>query len=130
MANYITGKETDDVNNEQVPLRHAPPFYGSTGIRYTRGAFRAEINAQYNSEISAENMAPSEQTKPTIYAKDEQGRPYAPAWYTVNVKASYTYRVTTLSFGWENMTNQRYRPYSSGIVAPGTNFIVSLRVGW
>ena len=29
-ANWITGKETDDVKNEQVPLRHAPPFYGST----------------------------------------------------------------------------------------------------
>ena len=29
-ANWITGKETDDIKNEQVPLRHAPPFYGST----------------------------------------------------------------------------------------------------
>lgn len=130
MANYITGKETDDVNNEQVPLRHAPPFYGSTGIRYSKSAFRAEINVQYNSEISANDMPPSEQAKPTIYAKDEQGRPYAPEWYSLNAKASYTYRITTLSIGLENITNQRYRPYSSGIVAPGSNIIISLRVGW
>jgi hemoglobin/transferrin/lactoferrin receptor protein len=28
---------------------------------------------------------------------------------------------------WENFTNQRYRPYSSGIVAAGSNFIIGLR---
>jgi hemoglobin/transferrin/lactoferrin receptor protein len=129
MANYITGKETDDIKNEQVPLRHAPPFYGSTGIRYFKRAFSAEANIQYNSEISYENLAPSEQAKPTIYAKDALGRPFSPAWYCINAKASYHYRLATLTLAWENMTNQQYRTYSSGIVAPGSNFIVSLRVG-
>ncbi len=32
--------------------------------------------------------------------------------------------------GWENMTNQRYRPYSSGIVAAGSNFMVALRAAF
>jgi hemoglobin/transferrin/lactoferrin receptor protein len=30
--------------------------------------------------------------------------------------------------GVENILDYRYRPYSSGIVAPGRNFIVSFRV--
>jgi len=34
----------------------------------------------------------------------------------------------TANIGWENITDQRYRPYSSGIVAPGSNVILSLRV--
>ncbi|MFT7154314.1 MAG: hemoglobin/transferrin/lactoferrin receptor protein, partial [Alteromonas macleodii] len=29
--------------------------------------------------------------------------------------------------GVENISDQRYRPYSSGIVAPGRNFILSLK---
>lgn len=35
-ANWIWGKETDDVKNEQVPLRHAPPFYGSTHFHFKK----------------------------------------------------------------------------------------------
>jgi hemoglobin/transferrin/lactoferrin receptor protein len=130
MANYVTGKETDDTRDEQVPLRHAPPFYGSTGAKYRLGSWMAEVNAQYNSEITNENLAPSEQAKPAIYAKDELGRPYSPGWYTLNARMSYSTHGITLSTGWENITNQRYRTYSSGIVAPGSNFIVSLRYGW
>jgi hemoglobin/transferrin/lactoferrin receptor protein len=30
--------------------------------------------------------------------------------------------------GIENILDNRYRPYSSGIVAPGRNFIISLRL--
>jgi hemoglobin/transferrin/lactoferrin receptor protein len=130
MANYITGQETDDVKNEQVPLRHAPPFYGSTGIRYRNGRLLAEANAQYNSEVSYENLAPSERAKTAIYAVDAQGRPYSPGWYTINTKVNYAIKNVLLGLGWENITNQRYRPYSSGIVAAGSNFIVSLRYGW
>jgi len=33
-----------------------------------------------------------------------------------------------LNAGFENILDYRYRPYSSGIVAPGRNFIVSLRI--
>lgn len=128
--NYIIGQETDDVKNEQVPLRHAPPFYGSSGIRFQHAGFKVEANAQYNSEVSNENLAPSEQAKPFIYAKDANGKPYSPGWYTLNLRSSYTLGKVMLGLGWENITNQRYRPYSSGIVAARSNFILSLRYGW
>lgn len=127
-ANWISGKETDDVKNEQVPLRHAPPFYGSTLLRYRLKKIFVEASAQYNSEIENADLAPSEQAKTDIYATDADGKPYSPGWYTLNLKASYqvtkNFQVTA---GWENITNQRYRSYSSGIVAAGSNFIISLR---
>jgi hemoglobin/transferrin/lactoferrin receptor protein len=82
----------------------------------------------YNSQIKNEDLAPSEQSKGYMYAVDANGKPYSPGWYTLNVKTSYKLNQNlTLTAGWENITNQRYRPYSSGIVAAGSNFIFSVR---
>jgi hemoglobin/transferrin/lactoferrin receptor protein len=91
----------------------------------------AEVSAFYNGEISYEDMAPSEQAKTDIFAKDANGNPYSPSWYTLNMKLAYAFpKNFTLNAGWENVTNQRYRPYSSGIVAAGSNFIFSLRAAF
>lgn len=130
MANLINGKETDDTKNEQVALRHAPPFYGTTGIRFKKSRVQGELFSQYNSEISYENLAPSEQAKTTIYATDEMGKPYAPSWYIISLRTGYTWNKLSLNITWENMTNQRYRPYSSGIVAAGSNLVISIRAGF
>lgn len=127
-ANWISGKETDEEKNEQVPLRHAPPFYGSSVLRYSIKKFVAEINVQYNSQIKNEDLAPSEKAKTDIYAKDTNGKPYSPGWYTVNLKTMYQIaQKLQLTVGWENLTNQRYRPYSSGIVAAGSNLVIACR---
>ena len=127
-ANWITGKETDDLKNEQVPLRHAPPFYGNSLLRYSKNRLFVEASLYYNAPVASSKLAPSEKAKTDIYAVDPSGNPYAPGWHTINLKASYQLR-KQLSFtlGWENITNQRYRPYSSGLVAAGSNLIVSIR---
>lgn len=68
----------------------------------------------------------SEQEKDYIYAMDESGNPYQPSWYTLNLKISYQLLDNfELYLGVENITDQRYRPYSSGISAAGRNFIGS-----
>ena len=130
-ANWINGKETDDVKNEQVPLRHAAPFYGSTFLRFRMARLFVEASSYYNAKIKNEDLAPSEQSKTDIYAKDGNGKPYSPGWYTFNLKASYQMVGNLMvTAGWENMTNQRYRSYSSGIVAPGSNLIIALRASF
>jgi hemoglobin/transferrin/lactoferrin receptor protein len=130
-ANWITGRETDDTKNEQVALRHAPPFYGTGFLRYKHKNLFLEFSVNYNSAINNKDLAPSEQAKTDIYAKDDNGKPYSPSWNTINLKATYQLTSNVLvTAGWENMTNQRYRPYSSGIVAAGSNFIGSVRVGF
>lgn len=127
-ANLINGKETDDKKNEQVPLRHAPPFYGSTLLKYRNKKLSIEASVFYNSRIKNKDLAPSEQEKTDIYAKDANGKPYSPGWCTLNFKASYqVLKNLMVTTGWENASNQRYRPYSSGIVAAGSNFVISLR---
>jgi hemoglobin/transferrin/lactoferrin receptor protein len=130
MANLIDGEESDDLSNEQVALRHAPPFYGTSGVRFRKNKFQAEFFSQYNSEMSNANLAQSEQAKTTIYAKDKNGNPYSPGWYTINLRSGYTRNRISLNIAWENISNQRYRTYSSGIVAAGSNLIVSVRAGF
>ena len=77
--------------------------------------------------ISFEELAPSEQDKPYLYAIDENGNPYSPSWYTLNFTAQYdvldNLKATATV---ENITDQRYRTYSSGIAAAGRNLILAL----
>ena len=125
--NWIEGHETDDTKNEQVPLRHAPPLFGSSAAQWQKNKFAFELNTQFNGQINSENLAPSEKAKTAIYAVDNSGKPFCPSWYTINLKANYNIGKLQIHLGWENLTNQRYRPYSSGIVAAGSNIIASLR---
>jgi hemoglobin/transferrin/lactoferrin receptor protein len=87
-----------------------------------------EVNLQFSDEVAYEDLAEEEKGKKEIYAIDVNGNPYSPSWYTLNLKSMY--KITenfTFTAGLENITDQRYRPYSSGIVAPGKNFILALR---
>ncbi|RIJ33468.1 TonB-dependent receptor plug domain-containing protein [Pontibacter oryzae] len=125
--NYQEGEEELE-NGETAPLRHAAPWFGATHLTYSINRFKADVYAVYNGEISNANLAPEEQDKDYMYAIDENGKPYSPAWTTLNIKALYKISDYLMaSAGVENITNQRYRPYSSGIVAPGRNFILSMR---
>lgn len=127
MVNYQKGEEELD-NGDQAPLRHSAPLMFRGGLNYKTRNFRTEIYAVYNGEVSNEDLAPSEQEKDYMYAIDENGKPYSPSWYSLNLKAMYDFNSNlSVSAGWENITNQRYRPYSSGIVAAGSNLILSVR---
>lgn len=130
MANYIGGSETDDNANKQVALRHAPPFYGSSGVKLEKKQWFAEAFAVYNSSIAHENLAPSEQAKVFIYARDANGNTFSPTWHTLNLRVGYTLHRYSLHAAWENITNRQYRPYSSGIVAPGSNLIFSIKASF
>jgi len=69
----------------------------------------------------------SERSKQFIYASDVSGNPFSPSWYTINLRSQYAIsNMIKATFSVENITNQRYRTYSSGIVAPGTNLIFGL----
>lgn len=124
--NFQNGEERLDGGNTS-PTRHAAPLFGVSRLRYSNKALQLEFNARYQGEREHEDIAISERDKVEIYALDANGNTYAPAWYTLNLKARYQLSKTfSISTGLENITDQRYRPYSSGISGPGRNFIVSL----
>lgn len=104
-------------------LRHVAPSFGRTVLTFDKGRFSIMGWSRYSGRIAFADLAPSEQDKPHLYSKDG-----ALSWYTLNLSASL--RVSepmSLSFAVENILNHHYRTYSSGISAPGRNFIISLR---
>ncbi len=125
--NYQTGKEELD-DGSISPARHAAPLFGVSRLNYTASRLHLKLYAVYQGKREYEDMPEEERAKDEIYAKDAGGNNYAPSWYTINLKAKYLltdhFQVST---GIENLTDRRYRPYSSGISGPGRNFILSLR---
>jgi hemoglobin/transferrin/lactoferrin receptor protein len=127
-VNFQQGEEQDEDSGEFIPLRHAAPFYSVSGLSFFHGKLKSELSFIYSGEISYNDLAPSERNKPAIYAVDDNGNPYSPEWYTINFKAAYQLTdFLQFNAGVENITDQRYRPYSSGIAAPGRNFVFSIR---
>ena len=52
----------------------------------------------------------------------------SPRWYTLNLRTSYMInKKLVLAAALENISDVHYRPYSSGISAPGRNLIISLQ---
>ncbi|MBT8283445.1 MAG: TonB-dependent receptor, partial [Muriicola sp.] len=122
------GIEEDD-NGEDSAARHAAPTFGDFHFIWTKTRLKTDFFLNFNGEIRYEDLALTERSKDYIYDLDEDGNPYSPSWYTLNLRSQYQFSNTlTASLSLENITDQRYRTYSSGIAAPGTNLILSLGI--
>lgn len=125
--NWQVGEDEEE-DGSVSPSRHASPFFGVSRLSYQHQKINLEFYAQFLGERTHDDLAPSERNKDEIYALDAKGNTFAPAWYTLNIKALYnlseTFKITA---GTENLTDQRYRPYSSSISGPGRNFVLALR---
>jgi hemoglobin/transferrin/lactoferrin receptor protein len=121
--NYTRGQSSDGQG-----LRHVAPLFGQVGLIFKHGWFKADLNWIYNGELTADRMAPSEQGKDYLYLTDENGQTYSPSWSTLNLKMSFKLNhYLELLGGIENILDERYRPYSSGIAAAGRNFYITVR---
>ncbi|MBT8295220.1 MAG: TonB-dependent receptor, partial [Gramella sp.] len=122
---YTKGEENE--GGEYVPLRHAAPLFGNTHLIWNKRRVKLDLFAEYNGQFDFEDLAPGEQDKPHLYALDGNGNPYSPAWYTLNITGQYELNASWLAtVSLENITDQRYRAYSSGIAAAGRNLIFAL----
>lgn len=120
------GTEEDDSGLDSA-ARHAAPTFGDFHYIFTNSRLRTDLFVVFNGEIRYEDLALSERSKDYIYDLDADGNPYSPSWYTLNLRSQYRISdAITASLNLENITDQRYRTYSSGIVAPGFNMILSL----
>ena len=123
--NITDGFEEDD-NGDRNPIRHAAPQFGNTHLIWTWKKLKLDAFAEYNGQFDFEDLAPSQAANDFLYAKDSNGNPYSPKWYTLNIGAQYELTSNLqLNAVLENLTDQRYRPYSSGIAAAGLNLIVA-----
>jgi len=110
-----------------TPVRHVPPTFTSVALKFKSKKLKSNLSIDYNGEIANRDLADTEKSKAYMYAKDRNGLPYSPEWVCVNLNNSYVFRdKIILGFSIENIFDTAYRPYSSGISAPGRNFILSL----
>lgn len=124
--NFQKGKEELE-NGEKSPIRHAAPFFGISRLSYKTNKLSMEVNFAFQGKRDHDDMPEGEKKKVELYALNENGGIYSPAWYTLNFKGLY--RASDyfhISAGLENLTDQRYRPYASGISGGGRNFILAL----
>ena len=128
--NLIAGHELNELPFA-LPVRHIPPNFGNLHLIFEKGKLSFDAFVNFNSEISYNNLAESERAKPYLYALDINDNPYSPSWITYNLRSKYLLSDKlnfTLSF--ENILDKLYRPYSSGISAPGLNFIFSVNYAY
>lgn len=117
--NYTRGHNLTD----NVPLGHIPPIFGRTSLTYRKSRFFVDTYFVYHGWKSVNNFSPFGEDN------DEEAMAYGfPSWWTANIKAGFQ-AGSHLNFilAIENLIDQFYKPYASGVSAPGRNFIITAR---
>lgn len=132
ITNNVSWQQGYEYNNDSLkyfPLQHNAPLFGSSHLIFTYKKIKTDFYINYNGEMRYDQLSVAERSESYNYAKNENMKPYSPSWYTVNFKlALYFNKNTSINFGIENISDLLYRPYSSGISAPGRNYYLGLRI--
>lgn len=120
--NYTEGRELE-TGNDVKPLAHIPPLYGQFDLGYKRKLFQTRFNVRFNGPKELKDYA--DDSSENLDKALPEG---TPAWFTVNIYASFKlHKHFSINLGLENLLDWHYRPYGSGVSAPGINVIVTLR---
>ena len=123
----ITNGIEEDADGTDSAARHAAPTFGDFHLIWKNQKLRTDLFFNYSGEIAFEDLALSERSKAYLYDVDGNGDPFSPSWYTLNFRSQYSIsNALKATLSMENITDQRYRTYSSGISAAGTNLILGL----
>lgn len=118
-VNFTRGKEITTGKN----LAHIPPIFGKVSLQYHIKRFQAEMFVHFNGQKGLNRY--SESSEDRLDQATPQG---TPSWFTLNlVTSTQIHPNVSLQFGIENILDEHYKTFSSGISAPGRNFMVALR---
>jgi hemoglobin/transferrin/lactoferrin receptor protein len=105
-------------------MPHIPPVFGNTTVRYKLRRLLNEVSFDYSGWKRSEDMSPFGEDN-----EDEATEFGFPGWYTINLKSTYQFTTgISLQLAIENIMNTFYKPYASGVAAPGINVLSTLRV--
>jgi len=117
--NYTKGHNLSD----DVPLGHIPPIFGRTSFTYRKSRFFIDTYIVYYGWKYDDDFSP--------YGEDNEAEAMLygfPSWWTANIKAGFEAGAhMDFILAIENLFDQFYKPYASGISGPGRNFIISAR---
>jgi outer membrane receptor protein involved in Fe transport len=108
---------------KQEPMRRIPPLFGRVGLRYQHASgFWAK--AEWAAAGEQDRLAAGDKSDVRIAVRLEDG--VMPSWNILNLYAGYTYKSFTLNVIGQNLFNQAYRVYASGIDGYGRSMGASL----
>lgn len=120
---YTYTKGTYNNGVTSMPLDHIPPSYGRIGLRKGDDQFNVEGYVLFNGwkRMKDYNLNGEDNE---LYATPDG----MPSWMTLNFSSYYS-PTKKISFGLqvENIADNNYRYFASGISAVGRNFILSCR---
>ncbi len=121
---YVHGVQ-EDTPGVELPLRHVAPVFGNAHMIWKHNNLQFDGFINYNGALNNSDI--SGELADHLFALDAQGQPYSPSWHTLNFRTQFDFNASISFVGAiENITNKRYRTFSSGISAPGTNLIFSI----
>jgi hemoglobin/transferrin/lactoferrin receptor protein len=118
--NYTYGRNL----SEKAPLSHIPPVFGRTEISYQIKKLVFEAYLIYAGWKNIDDMVDTGEDK------IDEGTVFGfPGWYTINLNTIYNLTdYLTIQLAAENVTDNFYKPFASGVPAPGINLVGTLRV--
>lgn len=120
---YTKGKFTNA--GVTVPLDHIPPVFGRAGLKHTRTSWQAETYVLFNGWKRIADYNPNGEDNQQYATPDGM-----PSWYSLNLRGLVKLRTQlSVQLQVENLLDRNYRYFSSGISAPGRNYILSLKAG-
>ena len=118
---FTRGREIAQ-NSERIPLAHIPPTYGDFSLEYHLTDFTIKSAFRFNSAKPLEEFGGSADN-PELATADG-----ALAWSTINTYVQYDLTESwNISLALENILDKHYRPFASGVSAPGRNLIFSIQ---
>lgn len=117
--NYIRGKNIV----EDVYLGHIPPAFGILTINYENNKLGFNISGHYHDLKKLSEMSPFGEDN------DDKGTPVGfPSWWNLNFGLFYNINKSFVAqIAIDNIFDERYRVFASGVTAPGRSFIFTLR---
>ncbi|MDF2188401.1 TonB-dependent receptor [Paraflavitalea sp. CAU 1676] len=113
----------EQAGKAEVPLDHIPPVFGKTGIKAGYKILEAEVYMLYNGKKELKDYNPYGEDN-LQYATPEG----MPAWQILNIAASlHLPGQWTLQCAVENLFDQHYRVFASGISGAGRNLVVKVK---
>ena len=128
--NYTKGINKANITN---PVPHIPPVFGKLSLQKKNGKLTGFIDFQYSlkKESSDFDAGGVDNLEETPY--DEAAGEYVglPSWNSLNLSLSYNLsNHASLQLSVNNIFDQHYKSFGSGMSAPGRNFITTFRLNY
>ncbi|WP_299618353.1 TonB-dependent receptor [uncultured Tenacibaculum sp.] len=128
---YTKGRTFDT----DEPMSSIPPLFGNFDVNYVNEKVEAGVNFRFNakkdiSDFNIDEGIDNHEQTPLVDAtsSDPEQRYYgSPSWQTLSAFAKYNLsRNFSLQARVDNIFDEHYREFASGVSAPGRNLSVSL----